>query len=120
ACSIASTVTGLSVVLVGANDVHLFRDAAVGPITPVDAAILATFCRAVITADTRRLTLLEWCAGGFIFSAMLGTAYAYSNDALTPLLRIASYLGLGLAAGRAMRAGDRARLMRTLVGAEVG
>jgi Carbohydrate binding domain len=120
ACIASSPVIALAIVIVAANDLHLFHDSAIGPVTAVDLAIAATVARSAISAERRRPGLLESCALGFLLVGGVATVVARNHDATTAYGRCASYLVLGLVVGRALRPGDRLLLARSFVGAELG
>ena len=120
ACIVNRPAVGSAIVIVGANDPHLFRDPALGSVTPIDVAIVATLIRAVVSADRRRPSLLELCAVGFLLAAGVATVVAYGSNAMTAYGRVASYLLIGLAVGRALAPGERPQLGRAFVGAQLG
>jgi Carbohydrate binding domain len=120
ACVIGRPFIASAVVIVGANDPHLFRDSAIESVTPIDVAIVATLVRTAISADRRRPTLLELCAFGFLLAAGVATVVAHGSSAVTAYGRVASYLLIGLAVGRALTPGERPQLGRAFVGAQIG
>jgi hypothetical protein len=113
-------VIGSAIVVVGANDPHLFRDPAIGSLTAIDIAIAATFIRATLVANRRRPTLLEWSALGFLLAAAVATLSVHGNSPTTAYARVASYLIFGLAVGRALGPGGRTQLARAFVGGAIG
>jgi hypothetical protein len=119
-CAVAPPMIGASVVFIAANDPHLLRESAIGPFAPVDIAIIATFARATFAGSRTRPRGLEWVAIGFLVAGAIATVVAPAGSASTAFLRIASYVTVGLAVGRALRGVDRVRLARAFVSAEAG
>jgi Carbohydrate binding domain len=120
ACLAAPPSVAAAIVIVAANDRHLLRDGAFGPITPVDCAIASLFCRAALSASRRRPTWLEWCALGFLLAGSAATAFATKDNATTAFARVASYLVAGLTVGRALEPSGRVRVAQAFVGAAAG
>jgi Carbohydrate binding domain/O-Antigen ligase len=119
-CLITSPTIGAAIVLVAANDPHLFREGALGSLTAVDAAIVSTLLRAALRAERRLPSPFEWFAIGFLVAGAVGTTIGYGGSAPTAFARVASYLVLGLAVGRAVGAGGRRALSQAFVGAASG
>jgi hypothetical protein len=119
-CLASSTWVAVAIVVVASNDPHLFRDGAFGAITPVDLAIASCFFRAAFSAVRRPPTRLEWCALGFLLAGAAATVVARQDNATTAFARVASYLILGLAVGRALDSTRRVRVAQAFVGAAAG
>jgi hypothetical protein len=119
-CAVSRPVVGAAVLLVAASDPLLFRADALGPLTAVDVVLATVVARSVIAGGLDPPGWLEWCALGFIAAGVVATAVAHEASSPTAFARVASYVFLGLAVGRALAVRDRLMLARAFVGAQVG